>query len=150
MTNYVIQIPVTNDEEEAIFPGDIVGVGTGVHHGIGWTSAQAWSTHKKAGRYKRYASGDDFALERVVGRCLAKTYLGDTTESAGVTLKTSIANSTFTISSSATAAFKGLAKVQTVPGLGLGGSGTGGIPGWLLGARSNGAGFYALTILIRL
>jgi hypothetical protein len=49
------------------------------------------------------------------------------------------------------AEFKGLERVQTVPGLNLAGSGTQGVPGWLLKARADGSGnFYALTVLVRL
>jgi len=148
VTNYVIQVPVTNAEEANIQAGDLVMVGDGQHHGLGWTST--WNQHKLAGRYARYDSSANLAAERVVGRCLSRLHLGVTTESAGNTLKTAVTNSTFTISTQAQAAFKGLEKVQTVPGLSLGGSGTGGIPGWLLGARSSGTEFSALTILIRL
>jgi hypothetical protein len=154
VTDYVIQVPVTNTEEQAILPGDGVMLGTGTAHGIG-----TGNTVIRAGRYARVADastllGDqvtrDTMGERTVGRCLKVVLLGNATgTSAGDTLADSLAN--FTISAEASTEFAQLAKVQTVPGLNLTGSGTKGIPGFYLGARANGDGdFFAMTLLIRL
>ena len=151
LTNYVIQIPVTNDEEFAIMQGDLVMAGIGNHHGT-WDQGNAMSAiHRQAGRYKKYVSTGTDANERVVGRCLSRLEIGTGTTTAGTLLKTDVASSNLTLSTAGSKAFKGMDKVQTVPGLGLAGSATQGVPGWLMGARADANGkYYALTILIRL
>lgn len=150
LTDYVISVPAVNSEETAIFAGDVVMCGTGNHYGAGTSST--FTTNKLAGRYARYSSSAAFANERVVGRCLKKLELGTLSgASGGELLADVITSSSFTISTAAAAEFANLAKVQTVPGLGLSGSGTSGIPAYLLGARCGSDGkFYALTLLIRL
>ncbi|MHA2063615.1 MAG: hypothetical protein ACXABY_04445, partial [Candidatus Thorarchaeota archaeon] len=150
VTDYVIQVPATNTEEVAIDYGDVVMLGTGNHYGAGWTDP--YDTHKIAGRYAKFDRTQDWGHERVVGRCLKKLLLGSTSNTgANETLATAITNGTFTISAAASAEFSDLDKVQTVPGLGLSGSGTSGIPAYFLDARSDGDdNFYALTILVRL
>lgn len=153
LTDYVISIPAINYEEAAIFAGDLVMAGSGCKYGIGADTVTSATTAAAylAGRYARYNSSAYLAAERVVGRCLRKLLLGATTGTAGETLETAISNGTFTISSAAQTEFAQLAKVQTVPGLGLSGSGTSGIPAYLLKARCDAAkNFYALTLLIRL
>lgn len=153
VTDYVIMVPATNPEEHAIRDGDVVVVGSGEHYGIGWTNTNV----VKAGRYARYNPNWAFADERAVGRCLKKIRIATTsTTSAGTVLSTDTGNVTLT--AEAQAEFKGLAKVQTVPGLGLSGSGTAGIPSNLLDATlDSGANYpgstkcyWALVILIRL
>lgn len=150
LTDYVISVPAVNSEEVAIHPGDVVMAGSGNWHGAGVTST--FSTNLLAGRYARYNSAALFANERIVGRCLKKLELGTLSgASGGELLADNITSSSFTISTAAAAEFADLAKVQTVPGLGLSGSGTSGIPAYLLGARCGSDGkFYALTLLIRL
>lgn len=159
VTDYVIQVPVVNDEEAAIDAGDGVMLGSGTSHGIGVAASDQWSSTKLAGRYARVADaatilGDQDARdtigERTVGRCLKKILLGTATgTTAGDTLADSLAN--FTISAEANTEFAQLNKVQTVPGLNLTGSGTKGIPGFYLGARADASGrFWGMTLLIRL
>lgn len=157
LTEYVIQIPITNDEENMIYEGDLVMLGSGRCHGQ-WTAW--WSVDRQAGRYAKFVSSGtiagsgnpvDFPFERLVGRCLKRTLLGTSSSCSQGDALTDVL-STFTISNAAKAEFSGLDKVQTVPGLAISGSGTKGIPAHLLGARAdatNGS-FYALTILIRL
>lgn len=153
LTDYVISVPAINYEECAIMSGDLVMVGSGCQYGIGASvvlSATSAADYL-AGRYARYSSTAHLAAERVVGRCLKKLALGTTSGTAGETLDTALSAGTFTISTAAQAEFANLAKVQTVPGLGLSGSGTSGIPAYLLGARCDSTKtFYALTMLIRL
>lgn len=148
LTRYLISIPATNSEEVLINSGDVVMVGTGTAYGIGVTSANAYNTTKLAGRYAVYDSTAYKAIDRIVGRCFRKLTLG-TGGTSNETLESAISAGRFVISSAAQSEFSNLAKVQTVPGLGLSGSGTSGIPAYLLGAKCDGSGtFYALTILL--
>jgi len=149
LTEYVIQVPATNDEEVRIEAGDLVQVGSGNHYGIGCTSP--FDTQKQAGRYAPYNSADVYAAERIVGRCLKKTYLGwgNSSVATGDLLADSLSN--FTASADVLAEWSGLDQVEPVPGLGLSGATTKGVPAFLLGARADSAKrFYALTLLIRL
>lgn len=149
VTEYVIQVPATNEEEVLIKGGDRVMLGSGVHHGIGCNDV--YKGNKQAGRYARYAPLAVRADERKVGVCLKRTKLG--TASAGFTEGQLLATnlSTFTADADLAAEFAGLERVQTVPGLSLSGSETKGVPAFLLGARADAAGVYwALTILIRI
>lgn len=150
LTDYVISVPAVNDEEVLIEAGDLVMVGTGASYGAGVSST--YSTNKLAGRYARYSSSAYLAAERIVGKCYRKLLLGSASAATtGDTLESAITAGTFTISTAATAEFANLAKVQTVPGLGLSGSGTSGIPAYLLTARCDASkNFYALTMLIRI
>lgn len=158
VTDYVIQVPVVNSDEALIEPGDAVMLGTGKRHGIAFTGPGANATFSTwgagfhlAGRYaavKTHSSFDDLH-DRVVGRCLKKVLLGTTGSAAGTMLADDLAN--FTISTEATTEYSQLAKIQTVPGLTLSGSGTKGIPGFFLGARADANGAYwGMTLLIRL
>lgn len=151
LCDYVISIPAINSEEVLIDSGDVIMAGSGAHHGLGSTPAYNAGT-MLAGRYAKYSSSAFLAQDRIVGRCLKRLLLGTkSSPSAGDLLSDAISAGTFTISSAAEAEFASLAMVQTVPGLGNSGSGTSGIPSYLLGARCNSAGeFYALTLLIRL
>ncbi len=148
LTDYVISVPATNAEEVAIFAGDVVMLGTGRHYGSGVTST--YTTNKLAGRYARLDTTVTDYQERIVGRCLRKLKLGNISgASGGEVLSDYLAS--FTIDAGAITEFSDLEKVQTVPGLGLTGSGTGGIPAYLLTATADGNGdVWALTILIRL
>lgn len=152
LTDYVISVPAVNDEEVLIEAGDLVIVGTGVHYGLGVDGTASYSTTKLAGRYARYSSSLNLAAERIVGKCYRKLLLGSASAaSTGDTLASAISAGTFTISTAATTEFANLAKLQTVPGLGLSGSGTSGIPAYLLTARCDASkNFYALTMLIRI
>ncbi|RMG31945.1 MAG: hypothetical protein D6732_14105, partial [Methanobacteriota archaeon] len=74
---------------------------------------------------------------------------GGTSVAEGDTLKSKISDVTLT--DAGKALFADLAKVSTVPGLGLAGDATKGIPGWLMEARADAnKKFYVLTLLIRL
>ena len=150
VTEYVIQVPATNDEEVLIAPNDRVMLGSGTHYGIG--VADPYSTQKLAGRYARFAPGAIRAQERIVGVCLKKTKLGSGGAStvAGDLLSSKLSD--FTVAADLAAEFAGLERVQTVPGLaGLSGSETKGVPSFLLGARADGRkDYWALTILIRI
>lgn len=149
LCDYVISVPATNSEEVVIEAGDLVMAGTGTYHGLGVSNPFA---ARLAGRYARFLSTETFPNDRIVGRCLKRLLLGTkSSPSAGDLLSDAVAAGTFTISTDAEAEFASLSMVQTVPGLGNSGSGTSGIPSYLLGARCGADGkFYALCLLIRL
>ena len=154
VTDYVIMVPATNDEEVSIRSGDRVIVGSGEHYGIGWSTP--YNTHRQAGRYARYNSLWSNSEERVVGRCLKKIRIATTASSEGTKLSADLAN--ITLTAEARKEFGYLDKVQTVPGSGLSGSETKGIPAYLLDARADGGdnhsdgstSYWALVMLIRL
>lgn len=153
VTDYVVMVPATNAEEHAIEDGDVVVVGSGDYYGAGWESTY---TYPRAGRYAKYNQNWAYAQERIVGRCLKKIRIATSSSSAGTKLSTEATSVTLT--TEAQAEFGALDKVQTVPGLGLTGSGTQGIPARLLDATlddgSNYPGsvkcYWALVLLIRL
>lgn len=155
VTDYVVMVPATNSEEHAIRAGDLVGVGSGDHYGIGKAATSV--TNLLAGRYARYNADWAYAQERIVGRCLKKIRMATTsTSTTGTVLKNDLAN--ITLTTEGTAEFGDLAKVETVPGLDLAGSATKGIPSFLLNATlddgTNDASatksYWALVLLIRL
>lgn len=148
LTDYVVMLPASNADEVAIEAGDVVMLGRGKHYGIGLTTPH--TTQKQAGRYAKLDTTLDDWMERTVGRCLKKTLLGNISgASAGDLLADNL--SSFTAAASAVKEFGDIDMVQTVPGLGLSGSETKGIPAFLLGARADGDGnVWALTMLIRL
>jgi hypothetical protein len=150
VTDYVIELPATNDEEVAIANGDRVMLGTGKAYGSG--VPVTYSTAKLAGRYAKLDSTVDDWMHRTVGVCLRRFLIGtNTAATAGVTLEAAITAGTFALDSSANKEFADLAMIQTVPGLGLSGSGTLGVPAYFLNAADDGDGnFWALTILIRI
>lgn len=173
VTDYVIQIPCVWSGEYAIQPGDLVCATTGASWG------PSLNFHAcPAGRYAKYDGavstnsaatafvGYSGAVQMtgtvtvattvpanpdfIVGRCLSVIDFATTAQTAGTTAAAAFAASDLTLSTAGAAEWKGLSKVQTVPGLGLSGSGTAGVPGWLMGARANNGTFRAMTILIRL
>ena len=152
VTDYVIQVPAVNSDEAQIESGDTVILGTGRRHGIGLTVTHLSGFHL-AGRYARaqaYPTLSDLN-DRVVGRCLRKIKLGTGGSSTVEGDKLADVISDFTIDSAANSEFDYLAKIQTVPGFNLTGSGTKGIPGFYLGARADSNKvFWGLTLLIRL
>lgn len=156
VTDYVVMVPAINAEEHAIRDGDVVVLGSGDTYGAGWSSTTMSTTDYRAGRYARYDADWAFANERVVGRCLKKIRLATSSSSEGTKLSSDLDN--ITLTSEASSEFQDLDKVQTVPGLGLSGSGTKGIPAYLLDATlddgtnhsSGNASFWALIILVRL
>jgi hypothetical protein len=146
VTDYLIQVPCITAEEHNILPGELVTCSMqGV--GVGGTYGSVAATTTPMGRYQAW-DGTLAAQPYLVGRCFSKLNLG--TDGGGAVGTKLSADTGFTISTAAAAEFKGLAKVQTVPGLGLAGSGTSGIPAWLQAAESDGTDYKALTILIRL
>lgn len=167
--NKVIQVPCVNANEMDIEPGDLVVVDGWDQSALTWAPQATPSTSNAVGRLRKYAAfntgiGTDVVTtslladikstivmrEHIVGRCLAKKLI---CAKAGITggtkLSTAISAGTITNSAQIGAEFRAAGRVQTVPGLGLPGSGTLGLPGHLLAARSGGNGaFWALEIMV--
>lgn len=157
LTDYVISIPCITTAEHAIRAGDVVCVANN-HLQIGTFATLATRVANEGGRFKRLAAitsateysslsaTDNLPDEYIVGRCLKSFVFG--TGAATTKLQ---GDTTFSIATAGTTEFRGLGRVQTVPGLALSGSGTGGVPGHMLGGVSDGSSNYrALTILIRM
>lgn len=154
VTDYVIQVPAKTANEHAIRAGDVVMVSpveTVAHYG---RDADV-TLGALAGRFARKesivaplsAANAAIAEEYVVGRCLKSFEYATTTSADGTKYQDDTAS---TVTSAATSEFVGLDKVQTVPGMALAGSGTGGLPGHLLGGLASSSSYRALTILVRL
>jgi len=146
LTDYLIQIPAITTDEKTILPGQMVMISdTADEYG---RAASLSDKNKVLGRLKAW-DGSATTLKYVVGRCYGKVAFADGTASAGT--KLSADTTSWSLTAAGTAEFKGLDKVQTVPGLGLAGSGTKGVPAWLQDATADGSGiYYALNILVRL
>lgn len=143
LTDYLIQIPAVTNNERLIQPGQMVQVDTSANEYGRFASIT--DKNKLMGRLMPW-DGAVTGLNFVVGRCIGKVNF------AGGTAATKLsADSSFSLTTAGKAEFKGLDKVQTVPGLGLAGSGTKGVPAWLQDATSDSNGlYYALNILVRL
>lgn len=144
VTDYMIQVPVLTAEEGEINAGDLVMINnTATEYG---RIADLSSPSQLMGRYKKWDGTASF-LDLVVGKCINRVTFA--TGTAAATLASDIDN--ISLTTAGQAEFKDLDKVQTVPGLGLSGSGTKGVPAWLTKAVADGAGNYDfLTILVRL
>ncbi len=145
LTDYLIQIPAITSAERDIRVGEMVMINnTANEYG---RAASLASIDNLMGRLKAW-DNSAATLKFVVGRCLGKVEFADGTGSTGTKLN---ADSTWSLTTAGKAEFKGLDKVQTVPGLGLAGSGTKGVPAWLQEATADSNGkYYALNILVRL
>lgn len=157
VTDYIIQIPAKTAQERAIQAGDpvmcsIIGIdgetdpADPTERPTYGRRAELIDTDRQIGTFRAF---DNTAANQkyVVGRCLQTINFAEGT--ASTLLSADFANTSLTPEGQAE--FKGLEKVQTVPGLNVAGSGTSGAPGWLTSAVSDATGYYkALTILVRL
>lgn len=140
---YAVWLPIRSTNEAAIQPGDLLVMDTLSHAASTWTPM---STANTVGRIRPWVSGD--SPEMVVGKCLEKLTLASQTSTVGnQTLAAAITASNVTTSSVHN--FGDLSKVQTVRGLGLQGSGTLGVPGWLLGATAISDTWYGMIVSVR-
>lgn len=162
VTDYLIQVPAITTREHAIQYGDLVAVtsagGDGsVPFAVGSDAVDAeygrvgelTQVNELIGRFERYypESDNGARMRFVIGRCVGVVQFATGTAST----KLADDYSNISLTTQGTAEFKGLDKVQTVPGLSVAGSGTSGTPGWLRDARSDAAGNYVmLNILVRL
>lgn len=148
LTDWLIQIPAVTANERLIRVGDLVQISTaGTVYGRGATLESNSTEDSLMGRLMPW-DGTAASMKYVIGRCYGKIAFADGTAAADARLKD---DTTYTLTTAGRNEFKGLEKVQTVPGLGNAGSGTKGVPTWLLDARADSSGsYYALTILVRL
>lgn len=137
---YVVMIPVRTASEAALQVGDLVQVEDNDGSDSTWIPQAATNI---VGRMKPWESGDN--PEFKVGRVLEKLTLANQTASvSNQTLAAALtAGNVDTIHD-----FFGLSKVQTVPSLGITGSGTQGIPRAMTHAVAQGQKFYSLLISI--
>jgi len=155
VTDYLVQIPATTSLERSIEPGELVMVNQ-----LAQEAGQVAAGTASMGTLQSYPTlnatvpGATALLNNpdpafIVGRCYGKLTFASGTASVNTVFSDDVAN--VTLSTAGAAEFKGLNRVQTVPGLGLSGSGTAGVPSWLVKAQADGSGNYvALTILVRL
>jgi hypothetical protein len=164
-SNKVIQIPAVTVNEQNIEPGDLVVV-----DGFETPNTNAWAPQSlvsnttavasSPGRLRKWSDIANNATisaaniarlhEYVVGRCLRKTLIAYTQGiSIGTKLGYAISANQLTSLSQVGSESRNAGRVQTVPGLGLAGSGTLGVGGHLLTAKSDHQGaFWALEILV--
>jgi hypothetical protein len=147
VTNYMVQIPARNAQERAIVAGDRVMVNTAAYD-YGHNVTASLPTLGTLQKFEAYDGA--LPVEYLVGVCYQNlNFATDSTASANALLDADYDN--LALTTAGQAEFKGLERVQTVPGLGLAGSGTKGVPSWLVKARQDASGqFFALTILVRL
>lgn len=137
---YTVMIPVRTASEASLQVGDLVQVEDNNGSDSTWTPQAATNI---VGRMKLWESGD--SPEFKIGRVLGKITLASQTSSvANQLLSAGISASNY----SGAHNFGGLSKVQTVPGMGLSGSGTAGIPRSMLSAVAQSQKWYALIISI--
>lgn len=137
---WTVLIPVRTASEAAIQVGDRVQVEDNDNSDSSWNPTAATNI---VGRMKCWESGDN--PEYKVGKCIEKITLATQTSLvANQLLSAGISASNYASAHD----FSDLDKVQTVPGLGLTGSGTAGIPRSLLGAVAQSQVWYALVIQI--
>lgn len=150
MGNYSVVIPAITDGEKLIEPGDLVRVGgdgtsTGSHKAV---SKQYNTATTTPGRLVKAGTNAE-ELSYVVGRCIDKYKIaggGASGQRLSAFLSTGTATNLNTDHQ-----FNTLKKVQTVPGLGLSGSGTQGIPAMFEHAVADSSGdFFALVIKVDL
>lgn len=156
MGNYTVVIPAITNGEKLIEPGDLVRVAgsttqtdTGDAHAA---TTNAFNTGTDVpGRLVAYdptTAAEQALGDYVVGRCIDKYVVARGTTSAGNRLGS---DTTALTNLNSDHQFNTLKKVQTVPGLGLSGSGTQGVPAMFEHAVSDSAGdYFALVIKVDL
>jgi hypothetical protein len=145
----VFRMPAITSEEFDIYPGDLVMVSDGSGD---WDPVGAPTT-SFPGRWKKFdeTDGDVSQLPFVIGRCIERhRIVAQDDVSAGQMLLTAIqADNLDAGTLNQDQDYHILKRIQTVPGLYLQGSGTGGVPSDLTFARADDDGaFWALDIQI--
>ena len=149
MGNYSIVIPAVTVNERAIEPGDIVRVDGNGGTAATWIPTANSPLANSPGRLVAW-DGNTGSAGYVVGRCVDKYRVGTIGSTLNATVKGQIGTATVT-NQNTDQQFNTLKKVQTVPGLGLSGSGTQGIPAMFEHATIDGSGdFFALVIKVDL
>jgi len=149
MGNYSIVIPAVTVNERAIEPGDIVRVDGNGGTAATWIPTANSPLANSPGRLVAW-DGNTGSAGYVVGRCVDKYRVGTIAGTTNDTVASLIGAATVT-NQNTDQQFNTLKKVQTVPGLGLSGSGTQGIPAMFEHATIDGSGdFFALVIKVDL
>jgi hypothetical protein len=149
MGNYSIVIPAVTVNERAIEPGDIVRVDGNGGTAATWIPTANSPLANSPGRLVAW-DGNTGSAGYVVGRCVDKYRVGTIGSTLNATVKSKIGTETVS-NQNADQQFNTLKRVQTVPGLGLSGSGTQGIPAMFEHATTDGNGdFFALVIKVDL
>lgn len=151
MGNYTIVMPAITIKEKLIEPGDLVRVDGDGGSAVSWNPVTNETAANSPGRLIAW-DGAVASANYVVGRCVDKYRVGtvaggvtDATVTAALAAGGSITNQ------NTDHQFNTLKRVQTVPGLGLSGSGTQGIPAMFEHATLDGDDhFYALVIKVDL
>jgi len=149
MGNYSVVIPAVTVGERAIEPGDLVRVDGDGGSAATWNPVTNVATANSPGRLVAW-DGAVASANYVVGRCVDKYRVGTVGGALNATVKSLISTGTLS-NQNADHQFNTLKRVQTVPGLGLSGSGTQGIPAMFEHATIDGSGdFFALVIKVDL
>ncbi len=144
VTDYMIQVPARTAAERDIKAGDLVmATQNGSDYGHALSAGAS-----RLGSFEKW-DGQASTLHYVVGRCYQNLAFASGTAAVNTVLSDDY--DSVSLTTAGKAEFKGLERVQTVPGLTVTGSGTKGVPGWLTKAQSDSSGsYYGLTILVRL
>ncbi len=132
----VLRVACITSEERDIYPGDLVMVSTtaGSHDPIN-NPATSYP-----GRWKKW-DNSAATYKYLIGKCVGRHRIVRGT--ASTLLRTDISNAGLTASTLNTVeGYSMLKRVQTAPGFLLSGSGTSGVPGQLIYARSDSSGDY--------
>jgi hypothetical protein len=155
--NQAILIPAITTAEKLIEPGDAVVVDDSANPDYDPIGDPTGSTPGRLMRFAGTTTGDVATLkakmEYRVGRCIDKFPIAQqSSTSAGQTYRAALgASNVNTASVSALWGFSSMRLVQTVPGLGLPGSGTEGVPGSLTFATADASGyFWGLVIVVQI
>jgi hypothetical protein len=149
MGNYSVVIPAITVGERAIEPGDLVRVDGDGGAAVTWAATANSPLANSPGRLVAW-DGAVASANYVVGRCIDKYRVGTIAGTTNDTVASLIGAGTVS-NQNADQQFNTLKRVQTVPGLGLSGSGTQGIPAMFEHATIDGSGdFFALVIKVDL
>lgn len=154
MGNYTVVIPAITNDEKSIEPGDLVRVAgsttqtdTGAtHYAVSKSTNTGDNVPGRLTTYDPSTVAEQALADYVVGRCIDKYVV------ARGTAVTRLGSDSATLSNLNTDhQYNTLKKVQTVPGLGLSGSGTQGVPAMFEHAVSDDSGdYFALVIKLDL
>jgi len=154
MGNYTVVIPAITNDEKSIEPGDLVRVAgsttqtdTGAtHYAVSKSTNTGANVPGRLTTYDPSTVAEQALADYVVGRCIDKYVV------ARGTAVTRLGSDSATLTNLNTDhQYNTLKKVQTVPGLGLSGSGTQGVPAMFEHAVSDTSGdYFALVIKLDL
>lgn len=154
MGNYTVVIPAITNDEKSIEPGDLVRVAgsttqtdTGAtHYAVSKSTNTGANVPGRLTTYDPTTTAEQALADYVVGRCIDKYVV------ARGTAVTRLGSDSATLTNLNTDhQYNTLKKVQTVPGLGLSGSGTQGVPAMFEHAVSDTSGdYFALVIKLDL